>query len=68
MILISLHVKIIVIILLSLHLNEMTNNNAIMLHAMLVTAQNFNEAMLVHKQVFTISATLENLLNLVPFN
>jgi len=39
-----------------------------MLHALLVTAQNFNAAVLVHKQICTISATLADLLNLVPFN
>jgi len=43
-------------------------NIATMLHAILVTAQNFSEAVLVHKQICTISATLANLLNLVPFN
>jgi len=31
-------------------------NNATMLHTILVTAQNFNEAVLVHKQICTISA------------
>jgi len=39
-----------------------------MLHAVLVTAQNFNEAVLVHKQICTISASLAKLLNLVSFN